>query len=98
MRAVIDTCIVVDALQNREPFCRDAQAIFLLCANRQYEGFLTAKSVTDIYYLTHRQTHSEKTTRDVLKKLCTFIWLAGYEEDWISAKRFLMKFRTLRML
>ena len=75
MRAVIDTCIVVDALQNREPFCRDAQAIFLLCANRQYEGFLTAKSVTDIYYLTHRQTHSEKTTRDVLKKLCTLFGL-----------------------
>ena len=59
----------------REPFCRDAQAIFLLCANRQYEGFLTAKSVTDIYYLTHRQTHSEKTTRDVLKKLCTLFGL-----------------------
>ena len=55
MRAEIDTCIELDALQNREPFCRDAQAIFLLCANRQYEGFLTAKSVTDIYYLTHRQ-------------------------------------------
>ncbi len=43
------------ALQSREPFCKDAQSIFLLCANRQSEGFLTAKAITDIYYLTHRQ-------------------------------------------
>ena len=75
MRAVIDTCVIVDALQNREPFCKDAQSVFLLCANRQYEGFLTAKAVTDIYYLTHRQTHSDKATREILTKLCTLFSL-----------------------
>lgn len=69
MRAVIDTCVVVDSLQNREPFCKDSQSIFLLCANQQFEGFLTAKAITDIYYLTHRQTHSDKATRDILAKL-----------------------------
>ena len=69
MRALIDTCIVIDALQNREPFCKEAQAIFLAVANKQFTGFLTAKSVTDIYYLTHRHTHSDKETRMVLSKL-----------------------------
>jgi len=71
MRAVIDTCVIVDALQSREPFCKDAQSIFLLCANRQFEGFLTAKAITDIYYLTHR----DKATRDVLTKLCALFGL-----------------------
>ena len=75
MRAVIDTCVVVDALQSREPFCKDAQSIFLLCANQQFEGLLTAKAITDTYYLTHRQTHSDKTTRDILTKLCTLFSL-----------------------
>ena len=75
MRAVIDTCVIVDVLQNREPFCDDAQSIFFFCANQQFEGFLTAKSITDIYYLTHRQTHSNKTTRDVLTKLCVLFGL-----------------------
>ena len=65
----------MDALQSREPFCKDAQSIFLLCANRQFEGFLTTKAITDIYYLTHRQTHSDKSTRDVLTKLCTLFGL-----------------------
>ena len=45
------------------------QEIFLGTANKQFEGFLTAKSVTDIYYLTHRCTHSDKETRQILNKL-----------------------------
>ena len=56
MRAVMDTCVIADALQSREPFCKDAQSIFLLCSNRQSEGFMTAKAITDIYYLTSRQS------------------------------------------
>lgn len=69
MNALIDTCVIVDALQSREPFYKDAQTVFLFCANRQFEGFLTAKAVTDVYYLTHRQTHNDKVTRAVLRKL-----------------------------
>ena len=49
MRILIDTCIIIDALQNRDPWGKDAQQIFLLAANRKFDGFLTAKSITDIY-------------------------------------------------
>lgn len=69
MRALIDTCIIVDALQSREPFKDDAQTIFLQAANKQFEGFITAKASTDIYYLTHKYTHSDKDTRKVLSSL-----------------------------
>lgn len=69
MRVLVDTCIVIDALQSREGFCGDAQAIFLAVANKRITGFLTAKSVTDIYYLTHRYTHNDKDTRMVLNTL-----------------------------
>ena len=75
MRAVIDTCVIVDALQSREPFCKDAQSIFLLCANRQFEGFLTAKAITDIYYLIYLPTHSDKATHDIQTKLCALFGL-----------------------
>lgn len=69
MRALIDTCIIIDALQNREPFSDNAQQIFLLAANQKFTGYVTAKSVTDIYYLMHRCTHNDKETRNVLNKL-----------------------------
>ena len=69
MRILLDTCVVVDVLQNREPFCDDAFAIFLAVANRRVDGFLTAKSLTDIYYLTHRFTHDDRQSRKVLSTL-----------------------------
>lgn len=69
MRALIDTCIVIDALQARQPFSADAQNIFLLVANKRVQGFLTAKSAADIYYLTHRYTHSDPQTRQILHRL-----------------------------
>ena len=69
MRALIDTCIIIDALQSRGPFKEHAQAIFLLAANRQFEGFITAKASTDIYYLTHKYLHNDRETRKVLSGL-----------------------------
>ena len=71
MRALLDTCIIIDALQNREPFSKNAQAIFLLAANQQFIGCITAKSSTDIYYLMHHFTHDDKQSRAVLSKLFT---------------------------
>lgn len=69
MRVLVDTCVIIDALQSRIPFAEAAQKIFIYSANEQFEGFITAKSVTDIYYLTHRLTHDDKETRKILSKL-----------------------------
>lgn len=71
MRVLIDTCVIIDALQARAPFAEAAQKIFIYSANQQFEGYITAKSVTDIYYLTHRLTHSDTETRKILSKLFT---------------------------
>ena len=57
MTAVIDTCVIIDALQSREPFSADAQKLFLAVSNRQFDGILTAKSITDIFYILRRSLH-----------------------------------------
>ena len=86
MKALIDTCIIVDALQNRAPFEKDAQLIFLAAANNAFTGCITAKAVTDIYYLTHRYTHSGKESREVLNKLfALFDVLDTSKTDCINA-------------
>ncbi len=69
MTAVIDTCVIVDVLQNREPFSEDALKIFLAVSNRQFRGVLTAKSITDIFYILRRSLHNEAETRNCLNKL-----------------------------
>lgn len=75
MKVLVDTCIIIDALQSRVPFAEAAQKIFIHSANKHFEGYLTAKSVTDIYYLTHRLTHSDVETRKILSKLFTLFHL-----------------------
>ena len=75
MKVLFDTCVAVDVLQRREPFWKDSYAAFLAVANRQADGFLTAKSMTDIYYLTHRKTHDKKETHRVLSTLLTVFGL-----------------------
>jgi predicted nucleic acid-binding protein len=75
MRVLIDTCVIIDALQSRAPFAEAAQKIFLYSANKQFDGYITAKASTDIYYLTHRLTHSDVETRKILSKLYTLFHL-----------------------
>lgn len=66
MRGLLDTCVIIDFLQQREPFCEDAYAVFSAAANRAFDGFVTAKSLTDVYYLTRHDTHDDKKTRMML--------------------------------
>lgn len=72
MNILFDTCVIVDVLQNRAPFCYDGQKLFVAVAERQINGFITAKAVTDIYYLTHRMTHDNQKTREILEGLFEF--------------------------
>ena len=76
MRALLDTCVIIDAMQNREPFSKDAQELFLAAANNLFVGCITAKASTDIYYLMHRHTHSDKSSREVLNKLFSLFEVA----------------------
>ena len=69
MIVLLDTCIIIDVLQDRQPFSEDAKTIFIAVANKQVEACITAKSVADIYYITHRATHSDEKSREILSKL-----------------------------
>jgi len=68
IRALLDTNIVLDALAAREPFRAEAERIFMLAAEEKIEGFVTANSITDIYYLV-RKNNSEAAARETLRSL-----------------------------
>ncbi|MGN0656240.1 MAG: PIN domain-containing protein [Ruminiclostridium sp.] len=69
MTAVIDTCVIIDALQNRKPYSEDAQKLFLAVSNRHINGILTAKSITDIFYILRRGLHNDSLTKECIHKL-----------------------------
>ena len=92
MRAVIDTCVILDYLQCREPFFDDALNIAIGRANNEFEAYITASSLTDLYYIIHRHTHSSIETRRIISDLTVLFGLIDtYAEECINALHSEMK-------
>jgi predicted nucleic acid-binding protein len=54
MRVLIDTNVVLDFLQDREPFSEDAAKLFEKIDAGEVEGFIAATTVTNIYYIVRK--------------------------------------------
>jgi len=66
MRVVFDTNVIVDAIAARQPFGLEAEELLLMVSENKMEGFLTANSVTDIYYVIRRNL-SEDKAREIIR-------------------------------
>lgn len=81
MKALIDTFIIVDVLQKRESFYKAAMDVIMAVSNHWCLGILTAKSMTDVYYILRRSIHNEQETR----KLLRILFMLFDVEDTFSA-------------
>ncbi|MBW4583007.1 MAG: PIN domain-containing protein [Tildeniella nuda ZEHNDER 1965/U140] len=54
MRVLIDTNVVLDFLQEREPFVGNAARLFERIDAGEVEGFIAATTITNIYYIVRR--------------------------------------------
>jgi predicted nucleic acid-binding protein len=54
MKVLIDTNVVLDAIAKREPFRVNAQKIINSILDNKLEGYITANSITDIYYIARK--------------------------------------------
>lgn len=72
-RVLLDTNVILDVLQHREPWCADGEKIFQAIAQKQISGSITAKQAADIYYFSRRQFLGEENAdakaRKVMSKL-----------------------------
>ena len=86
MKALIDTTIIIDSLQSRENFLEDARQVMLRACD--YDGYIAASSVTDIFYLQYRFFRNKKKARDNLTDLLKlFEILDTTSDDCRSALR-----------
>ncbi len=51
MKIMCDTNIIIDVLLERKAFIEDSYRVLSLCEEHKIHGFVSASSVTDIYYL-----------------------------------------------
>lgn len=73
MKVLLDTNVIVDVLQHRDPWFADGQKIFYAIANKQIRGFITAKEAADLYYFSRKQfsgqNNVEVKARQVMTKM-----------------------------
>lgn len=73
MKIMCDTNVIIDVLLEREPFVEDSCRVLSLCEEHRVDGFVSASSVTDIYYLVRKYTHSTDLAYKAIGKLLEII-------------------------
>ena len=71
MRVLIDTNIVLDFLLQREPFFQDAELLFQAIDAGQLIGYVTATTLTDIFYISRKHTRSVEQARQAVLETLT---------------------------
>ena len=73
MKIMVDTNIIIDVLLEREPFVNDSYKLLSLCEEHQIDGFVSASSITDIYYLVRKYTHSNELAYKAIGKILEIV-------------------------
>ncbi len=68
MRVLIDTNIVLDFLLQRSPFFQDAELLFQAIDTGQLIGYVTATTLTDIFYISRKHTRSVEQARQAVSE------------------------------
>ena len=68
MKVLLDTNVVLDAIAKRKPFYLDAQNVIDLIFDNKLEGYITANSVTDIYYIARKHLN-QNDLRNTMRSL-----------------------------
>lgn len=86
MRLMIDTNIFLDVLLQREPFFESARNVLRLCEEKKVQGFLSASSATDIFYIVRKGLQSTDAAYNALGAVLDIVKiLTVTNEDVLNA-------------
>ena len=91
MNVLIDTNIILDDLLNREPRRKQACQIMDLVNDKKIFGYITANTLTDIYYVVERKANEDIARKSIRKILNTLSVISVDADDCTRAIDSLMK-------
>ena len=63
MKLLINTNVVLDVLQNREPHVRDSSVIWKLCETEKAKGYILVLTFANLVYVMRKELNPEKIER-----------------------------------
>jgi predicted nucleic acid-binding protein len=82
---LLDTNVILDVLAARQPFVQEAEKIFALAAAERIAGYLTANSVTDLYYLLRKHLTAQAAKEALARLFSLFSVLDVRAADCLAA-------------
>ena len=83
MQLLIDTNIILDIALKREPFYKDSATIFKKIDNKSVFGFVTATTITDIYYIA-KKDKGHSIAIDFISNLIQIVDLIGIDKEIVK--------------
>ena len=73
MKLLIDTNVIIDILERREPFFTNSYKVIQLSLEGKLEAVMSAGAVTDVYYIISRSLRDKNKAREKIIGLTTLI-------------------------
>lgn len=83
MLVLIDTNIILDVLEKREPFYEASNNVLFLCASKKINGCVALHSISNIYYIL-RKNYSAETRRHLLLGILKFLQVANTSHEGVQ--------------
>ena len=84
MELLIDTNIILDVLQKREPWFNSSYSIFAACIQGKHRGYVSAHSLSDLFFIL-RKSHDLQARKNTIILLCThFTVISESGNDYMS--------------
>ena len=80
MVILVDTNIILDVLQKREPFYKDSKMILAKCASGDIKGYIALHTVTNLFFILRKQ-YSIEDRRKLLLGITAFLKVTGVTHD-----------------
>ncbi len=84
MRVMIDTNVILDVLLERQPFFDESKSVLKLCEEKVIHGFISASSVTDIFYLIRKALGSVDAAYDALGCILNIVKILTVTNDDVN--------------
>ena len=83
MKVLLDTNVILDVLLKRKPFLEKSALVLLLSEKKLIDGYVSASSITDIFFLTNATYKDKQKSMELLKNLLKTINIASVTEEEI---------------
>ena len=76
----LDSNIILDILIPNPQFCAESKKVISVAKGNKDELYISAASITDIFYIAKRTLHDMEATKAVMRNLLTTVSVAGVDE------------------